>query len=102
MSSSVRSPADAEAGLALPLAAEPPREIELKLAVQREHVDQLLRHPLLQRSLAPARSERLSSVYFDTPDLRLARGDVTLRVRRRGRRHIQTATLRPAWQTGML
>ncbi len=101
MSSSVRSPADAEAGLALPLAAEPPREIELKLAVQREHVDQLLRHPLLQRSLAPARSERLSSVYFDTPDLRLARDDVTLRVRRRGRRHIQTVKLGPAWQTGL-
>ncbi|MBI1774688.1 MAG: CHAD domain-containing protein [Proteobacteria bacterium] len=97
----MRSPADVEAGPASPLAAEQPREVELKLAVPLEHVEELMRHPLLKRSLAPARSEQLSSVYFDTPDLRLAKDDVTLRVRRHGRRHIQTVKLGPMRQAGL-
>jgi len=53
-----------------------------------------LRHDPLVESLARGAptTRILHSVYFDTPDLRLARAGVALRVRRSGDRFIQILT----------
>ena len=67
----------------------PPVEVELKLLVPRDAVARLLRHPLLRRGARGGRS-RLRSVYYDTPALDLQRHGLTLRVRREGRRWVQT------------
>jgi triphosphatase len=64
-------------------------EVELKLLVPRDAVASLLRHPLLRKGACPVRS-RLYSVYYDTPALDLQRHGLTLRVRREGRRWVQT------------
>lgn len=66
-------------------------EIELKLAVAPEHVEQLKRHPIL-RGLGQKRptAKRLISVYYDTPAFTLMRKAVALRVRKIGSSRIQT------------
>jgi len=68
-----------------------PVETELKLAIAPEAIPRLIRHPLL-RALrrGPARKSRLTSTYYDTPDLDLAQSGVTLRLRRDGRKWLQT------------
>jgi len=83
-------------------------EVELKLTVDPADLPRLRDLPVLG---APARAttRRLESVYFDTPDLRLFQRAVTLRVRRQGRRFIQTVKgpgrgdgllqLRGEWET---
>ena len=72
----------------MPRAPSPPppgREVELKLAVDPADL------PALSRLLGPeAPAQRLESVYYDTEGLRLARAGFGLRVRRQGRRQIQT------------
>lgn len=68
-----------------------PREVEVKLRVAPGDLERFAVAPLiLERALHPARRRRLVSVYFDTPDGRLARRGVALRIRRVGRRRIQT------------
>jgi inorganic triphosphatase YgiF len=66
------------------------REIELKLAVDPADAGRLKRH--LARTFGrQARSrQKLVSVYFDTPDFRLREAGLSLRVRRIGRRTVQT------------
>lgn len=66
-------------------------EIELKLAVAPEHVEQLKRHPAL-RSLRQRRGSiaRLVSTYYDTPAFELMRKAVALRVRKIGKKRIQS------------
>jgi inorganic triphosphatase YgiF len=62
-------------------------EVELKLAVDAASL------PALRRRLAgwgPGRASRLDSVYFDTDDLQLAQHGAALRLRRSGRRWVQT------------
>jgi inorganic triphosphatase YgiF len=68
-----------------------PLETELKLAVTPEAAARLARHPLL-RALrrGPSRKTRLASTYFDTEGLDLATAGVALRLRRDGRKWIQT------------
>ncbi|MBI3527731.1 MAG: CHAD domain-containing protein [Betaproteobacteria bacterium] len=65
------------------------QEIEIKLSVEPEHARRLWgvlkRHPHRK----PA-SRRLFSAYYDTPDRRLQSGGVALRLRREGKRWIQT------------
>lgn len=65
------------------------QEIEIKLSVEPEHARRLwgllARHPHRK----PA-SRRLFSAYYDTPDHRLQSGGVALRLRREGKRWIQT------------
>jgi len=66
------------------------REIELKLAFDPAVAGKLKRH--LGRTFGRQDRPRqtLVSVYFDTPDLRLHEAGLTLRVRRAGRRMVQT------------
>ena len=67
------------------------REIELKLHVASSDLARLARHPaLVGLQQGTAASTRLYTVYFDTPDLRLARFGVALRVRRQGGQYFQT------------
>ena len=55
------------------------REIELKLGLPPEAGAKVCAHPLLQ-GVAPG--QRLVSTYYDTPDLRLHRNGIALRVRK--------------------
>jgi triphosphatase len=67
------------------------REIELKLYVAPGDLARLARHPALAGlHQGSADSRRLYTVYFDTPDLQLAAQGVALRVRRDGRKRVQT------------
>lgn len=66
-------------------------EIELKLRLSRQSLPRLLRHPLLAAAAAGSgRTRRLLSLYYDTPRLDLNRQRVALRLRKVGRRWIQT------------
>ncbi len=60
-------------------AALPSREFELKFAIGPDGYDAVVAHPLL--SAAPGAARALSSTYFDTPDDRLRRAQVSLRLR---------------------
>ncbi|MGE5027087.1 MAG: CHAD domain-containing protein [Betaproteobacteria bacterium] len=66
-------------------------EIELKLLIGHADIPRLRRQPLLTLlcSAGPER-RKLLSIYFDTDDFFLKRHDMALRVRRVGRRWIQT------------
>ena len=69
----------------------PAREVELKLEVPADSFYRLARSALLRtarkKSSKPA---TLVSVYFDTANLKLRNKGLSLRVRRIGRRHVQT------------
>ncbi|MCM0021822.1 MAG: inorganic triphosphatase, partial [Tagaea sp.] len=67
-------------------------EIELKLAMPAEAFSTLARDPKLLALVgtAPGSRKRYVTTYFDTPDRRLAEAQLALRVRRDGRRRIQT------------
>lgn len=71
-------------------AAVPASEIELKLLMPPDALRRLDTHPLL-KSGRHAVTKKLYSIYFDTPDLDLWRQDVALRVRKDGKRWVQTA-----------
>lgn len=79
-----------------------PTEIELKLKIPRESLRRLLHHRALSRFGAgrPVKT-RLISTYFDTPDLRLMRERIALRVRKVGGRHIQTLKCAPRAEGGV-
>ncbi len=71
-------------------------ETELKLALAPEAAARLARHPLLKAlRRAPSRKTHLSSTYYDTDELDLARAGVALRLRRDGRKWVQTVKGRP-------
>ncbi|MCB9948283.1 MAG: CYTH and CHAD domain-containing protein [Rhodospirillaceae bacterium] len=67
-------------------------EIELKLAADPEVLRKLAKAPIVADSLAGGRlvTRTLHSVYYDTPDHRLLQRGVNLRVRKVGRRFVQT------------
>lgn len=66
-------------------------ETELKLHIAAGHLAVLRRHPFLRAlSVAPARTVKLYSVYYDTAELKLRRHGMALRLRRIGTRWVQT------------
>jgi triphosphatase len=66
-------------------------EVELKFRLPRKAWAALLNHPaLLRAARGRSRTQRLYSVYYDTPELDLAKSGIALRLRRDGRRWIQT------------
>lgn len=68
-----------------------PEETELKLRIAPEAAARLSRHPLLAPvKRARARTTVLKSTYYDTDDGTLARAGVALRLRRDGKRWVQT------------
>lgn len=75
-------------------------EIELKLALDALAVPALRAHPLLAHySLRPGRTRMVENRYFDTPQLTLWRQGIELRLRRDGRRHLQTLKRLPGAST---
>jgi triphosphatase len=70
-------------------------ETELKIALDEPAMAQLKRSSALaELRLAPRRTERLVSVYYDTADHALAAAGVALRLRRVGRSWVQTVKRR--------
>lgn len=67
-----------------------PTEIELKLALPGSSQRRLLDHPLFAQKAESLGTTRLRNIYFDTPDLALHRRGMALRLRRQGRRWLQT------------
>src|SRR5262245_33527301 len=67
-----------------------PKEIELKLEVPPASLPQLRKMPLIRGLNAAPRRATEISVYFDTDKRKLHKKRLLLRVRRRGRRYIQT------------
>lgn len=66
-------------------------EIELKLALSPEAARTLAREPLLAAATVKGpHTQRYYGVYYDTPEHALARSGVALRLRKQGRRWIQT------------
>lgn len=65
-------------------------EVELKFELGQRDVRKLLRAPAFKALLckAPTR-QTLRATYFDTPDLKLSRRGVSLRVRKESRRYVQ-------------
>ena len=73
-----------------------PVETELKLAVAPDAMARVARHPLLAPlRRGPSRRTRVTSTYFDTAGLDLALAGVSLRLRRDGRRWLQTVKGQP-------
>lgn len=59
-----------------------PDEIELKLRIAPQDAAKLRRHPaILQHLVGKPVTRKLTSIYYDTPDLRLLDAGVSLRVR---------------------
>lgn len=66
-------------------------EAELKITLDAAGAKRLRGHPAIARlRLAPGRTETLVSVYHDTSDHRLAAAGLALRLRKVGRRWVQT------------
>ncbi len=84
------------------------RETELKLAMSPHGWRAFSRHPLLGTAAAAVRSHTLRNLYFDTPEFLLREQRVALRLRRAGRRWLQTVkcasvasaglSSRPEWE----
>lgn len=68
-------------------------EFELKLALTSAGLKALKAHPLIQPFMAGSTTKRLVGTYYDTPSQDLRAHGATLRVRKVGRRHIQTLKL---------
>src|SRR5258708_39013853 len=80
-----------------------PTEIELTLGLSPEGAAGLRRHGVLaQWRSGRAVSRRLVATYFDTPDMDLRDQQVALRVRKVGRRHVQTVKQAPQSNGGLL
>ena len=75
-----------------------PNEIELKLLLKREDAEALEGSALLGDVPTKARQH---SIYFDTPDHSLVKAGLSLRIRRSGRRRVQTVKSNGASSVGL-
>lgn len=83
------------------------QEVELKLTLPEAEQGRFLRSPLL-RHAAERGTERLVNIYYDTPDFALHCNGMALRLRRSGKRWVQTVkcagtahaglSSRPEWE----
>lgn len=83
------------------------QEIEIKLELAQSDQRRFMRHPLLQTAIKRT-DQILDNAYFDTPQLELRKHGIALRIRRQGRRRLQTVKLagkavnglssRPEWE----
>lgn len=77
-------------------------EVELKIGMEAADEARLRRHPDLGRlRVVPRRTEKLVSVYYDTPDHALARAGIALRLRKVGRSWVQTIKFGGGSSTGL-
>lgn len=69
-------------------------EIELKLGIDKKHASRLGKQPVIINACTnkPA-THKLTSIYFDTPDLKLLEAGVMLRLRHQSKSWIQTIKL---------
>ncbi len=78
------------------------REIELKLELDSKDLPALREHPLLRAVRSARRKPKeLLSTYFDTPDQRLRKSGMTLRLRRAGTTTLQTVKSANATDAGL-
>ncbi len=77
-------------------------ETELKIVIDRETARDLWkRAAALGLAAAQPRPKTLRSIYFDAPGLPLSKAGIALRLRRDGRRWIQTAKAKGALHSGL-
>lgn len=76
-----------------------PVEVELKLEYEPADRDRLIASSLLGTDAKPPK--QLLATYFDTPDLRLNKAGYTLRIRKDGRRRVQTVKASGSRTTGL-
>ncbi len=77
-------------------------EVELKLTLDPKAEARLRRDPALEARVEPGRDATLVSIYYDTPGEALAQAGIALRLRREGRRWIQTIKRRAGSESGGL
>lgn len=77
------------------------RETELKLALAEHGWRAFSRHPLLRKAVTAPQTHTLRNLYFDTPDFRLREQRAALRLRRVGRRWLQTVKCASAASAGL-
>ncbi|MFN0316074.1 MAG: CHAD domain-containing protein [Burkholderiales bacterium] len=79
-----------------------PRELEIKLAGPRDLLERAMRSPILrQRTQGKSGTRVLHSVYFDTPNGALRRQGIGLRLRKQGRKWVQTIKRERAVSAGL-
>ena len=66
------------------------REIELRFSIRPEDVARLKKAQPRGFVAGPLATRRLSTIYYDTPDLEFAKAGLSLRVRKLGRQYVQT------------
>jgi len=67
-----------------------PIEVELKLEVEPDKLDEVVAHPELKAYAPNAARQDLHSTYFDTPSHDLKQAGISFRIRRNGTRRVQT------------
>lgn len=81
---------------------QPNQEVELKLTADREQLDRAWASRLLATRAGREAVHELETVYYDTPDERLRRRGLVLRVRKNGRRFVQTVKTENGGASGLL